>query len=179
MKSKFEKIPIMTSLIGTFSLLTLLFVSQTAVAQETLSPEFEEEATSADAGTAQIVGSPEGVNPSAAIIHANEAFDVQWRAVNVGTADSVPFTDSVKITHWPEGASDSCTADTGEVVYDSQTASDPTQFDEAIIPANTPGPLMVTNVGPFPAGWVNVEVTFGAGVYDAYDYNCFQISAAQ
>ena len=56
MKSKFGKIPIMTSLIGTFTLLTLLFVSQTSSAQETFSPEFEEEATSPDAGTAPEAG---------------------------------------------------------------------------------------------------------------------------
>ena len=165
MKSKFEKIPIMTSLISTFALLTLLYLSQTAIAQETFSPEFEEEATSdagtaPDAGTAQIVPAfdtpvPFGHNQ---IYHANDQFEVQWGAFNAGPAPSVPFTDSLRITHFPENSIATClTFSEGQIVYDSQTdANDPTELDEPAIPAGLQGPLMSTNVGPFPAGEVRL-----------------------
>ena len=150
---------ILTSLISTFTLLTLLFVSQAAIAQEPTS-EFPEETTTQDAGTAPEAGTaqivpafdtpvPFGHNN---IYHANDQFEVQWGAFNAGTAPSVPFTDSLRITHFPEGSIANClTSSEGQIVYDSQTdATDPSELDEPAIPAGLQGPLMSTNVGPFP-----------------------------
>ena len=124
------------------------------------------------------MGGTNGVTTVDDFVHANEAFDVQWSALNVGTADSEPFTDRLIVTHWPESGGTCSTP--GQVVYDSQTdASDPTVFDQSVIPANSGGPNMVANVGPFPEGTVKLAVTLGEGLYNVENYNCMNILAPE
>jgi hypothetical protein len=131
-----------------------------------------------EAGAANIVSlAPPAADRS--VVRGNEQFSVSWQAVNQGTADSAPFTDALVIRHFPEGSADCPPSSEGQVVYDSQTnAANPADFDEPVVPAGSQGPVMQTSVGPFPAGWVRLEVTLGVGQYDYPTSSCMQIQTA-
>ncbi|WP_396908281.1 hypothetical protein [Mycolicibacterium sp.] len=116
-----------------------------------------------------------GVNPDSAIIHDNEGFGVQWQAQNLGPDDAPAFVDRLVITQV-----ESCPGDDSQdnpVHYDSATdADDPSAFEEPELQANTTGPLMVAQVGPFPAGSYRLTVTLDdGGESPATTFNCIEI----
>jgi hypothetical protein len=66
---------------------------------------------------------PTGVNADSAIIHDNETFHVQWKAVNLGPDATPTFVDRLRIMQVP-GCPGDDSAD-NPVVYDSSTNGDP------------------------------------------------------
>jgi hypothetical protein len=123
------------------------------------------------------------VMPSAAIIHDNETFLVQWSAFNTGQADSEAFIDNLTIYSVPDcpGSDDNLTA-----VWDSDADGDPQDFQEPPLAAQTQGPMMQPTVGPFPAGFYRLTVTLNSGNPPADEqdmtnnltYNCIEIIEA-
>jgi hypothetical protein len=139
-------------------------------------------ATTNDKGGNEIVTytlqfDPTGVNADIAIIHDNETFHVQWKAVNLGPDDTPAFIDRLRILQVP-----SCPGDDSEdnpVVYDSSTDGDPADFSEPVIAAGAPGPLMSPQVGPFTAGSYRLSVTLDdGGQSPVTSFNCIEIAAS-
>ena len=100
------------------------------------------------------------VEPSLAIIHDNESFEVQWSAMNIGQADSEPFTDNLTIYQVPScpGSDDDLTE-----VWSSDVDGDPSDFEQDAIPAGGQGSMMQPTVGPFPPGFYRLTVTLNSG----------------
>ncbi len=123
------------------------------------------------------------VMPSAAIIHADETFQVQWSAFNAGQADSEAFIDNLTIYSVPDcpGSDDNLTA-----IWSSDADGNPQEFQEPPLPAQAQGPMMQPTVGPFPAGFYRLTVTLNSGNPPAAEqdmsnnvtYNCIEILEA-
>jgi hypothetical protein len=116
-----------------------------------------------------------GVIPDSAIIHSDETFRVQWKAVNLGPDDAPAFTDRLVVSAIPEGCPGSDDQD-HPVVYDSTTDGLADDFAEPALPAGTAGPLMAPMVGPFGTGSYRLTVTLDAdGPNPVSTFNCIEI----
>jgi hypothetical protein len=120
---------------------------------------------------------PTGVNADIAILHDDETFHVQWKAVNLGPDATPTFIDRLRILQVPSCPGDD-SAD-NPVVYDSSTDGDPADFGEPLIAAAAAGPLMSPQVGPFTAGSYRLSVTLDdGGQSPATGFNCIEIAAS-
>ena len=118
-----------------------------------------------------------GIIPSAAIIHDDETFQVQWQAFNAGSADSPAFTDLLVVVSVPEGCPPSDDQE-HPVVYNSETDGNPQDFLEQPLKAGEIGPVLSATVGPFPAGSYNLVVTVAKDLSNVTLWNCIEISAS-
>ena len=118
------------------------------------------------------------VVPSAAIIHDNEPFQVQWAATNVGQTASPAFTDQLVITSIPEGCPGSDDT-THAVIFDSKSGTDQLEYQEQPLAPGATGNLVQPFVGPFSAGayrlTVNLAEDLGIG---STTFNCINIIPA-
>lgn len=115
------------------------------------------------------------VTPSAAIIHDNDTFQVQWTALNAGVANSTAFTDQLVITSIPEGCPGSDDQD-HTVVFSSDTDGTPSDYQEQPLAPGAAGNLMQPTVGPFPAGAYRLTVTLANDVGNGdKTFNCIDI----
>jgi len=112
----------------------------------------------------------QGVVASAAIIHNNETFQVQWIAFNASQVDSEAFADELEILAVPEGCPPSDDQD-HPVVHSEETSEPP-------LPAGKAGPLMAPTVGPFAAGAYLLKVTVDKGRTGSINSNCINIVEA-
>lgn len=118
------------------------------------------------------------VIPSAAIIHDNETFQVQWIAKNAGQVTSPPFTDLLVITGIPEGCPGSDDKE-HPILFSSDTDGNPSDYQEPPLAPGTTGHLMQPTVGPFPAGSYRLTVTLASDVGDGVTtFNCINIIPA-
>ncbi len=117
------------------------------------------------------------VTASAAIIHDNDAFQVQWAAQNIDGVTSTVFTDSLVITSIPEGCPGSDDQE-HPVVFSSDTDGNPSDYQEQPLAPGATGNLMHATVGPFPAGSYRLTVTLASDVGDGdTTFNCIDIIA--
>jgi hypothetical protein len=103
------------------------------------------------------------VTPSAAILHENDTFQVQWNARNTDQVTSTAFTDLLVITSIPEGCPGSDDQEHA-VVFSSDTDGDPADYQEQPLDPGATGNLMQPTVGPFPAGSYRLTVTLASDV---------------
>jgi hypothetical protein len=121
-----------------------------------------------------------GVTTDETQIDDATAFNVQWKAQNLGPDDTAEFRDHVVIR-----SVDDCPGDDDDehspVVYDSDTDpdTDPGVLTEPPLAANAVGPLMQVPVGPFPAGSIRISVTLDAdGPNPVTIFNCIVVAPA-
>ena len=118
------------------------------------------------------------VMPSAAIIHDNDAFQVQWTAQNAGQVPSTTFTDLLVIASIPEGCPGSDNQE-HPVVFSSDTNGNPSEYQEQPLAPGATGNLMQPTVGPFPAGSYRLTVTLASDVGNGgTTFNCIDIFSA-
>lgn len=115
------------------------------------------------------------VTPSAAIIHDNDPFQVQWAAQNIDGVTSTAFTDLLVITSIPEGCPGSDDQE-HPVVFSSDTDGNPSDYQEQPLAPGVTGNLMQPTVGPFPAGSYRLTVTLASDVGNGgTTFNCIEI----
>jgi len=118
------------------------------------------------------------VTPSAAIIHDNDPFQVQWTAQNTDGVTSTAFTDLLVITSIPEGCPGSDDQE-HPVVFSSDTDGNPSEYQEQPLDPGATGNLVQPTVGPFPAGSYRLTVTLASDVGNGdTTFHCIDIIPA-
>ena len=141
----------------------------------------DNQTTSSDAGTPEVVFATDviaNVPGGDEVIHDNEQFQVQWSALNQGTAPVPGFTDILVVARVPEGCPGVDDQD-HPVVYNSEKDADNPQdyLEGALTPGQTGG-MMQPMVGPFPAGAYRLTVTLAKDISNTSLYTCIDIVPA-
>jgi hypothetical protein len=126
-----------------------------------------------------VFANPEhAVEPSIAIIHDNDIFQVQWTAQNIGQATTTAFTDLLVITSIPEGCPGSDDQE-HPVVFSSGTDGDPSEYQEQPLGPGEAGSLMRATVGPLPVGSYRLTVTLASDVGNGHTtFHCIDVRPA-
>jgi hypothetical protein len=122
-----------------------------------------------------------GVTTDETLIDNTTAFNVQWKAQNLGPDSTGQFRDRLVIRSVAECPGDD-SDDNSPVVYDSDTDPDldPNTLTESPLAANAVGPLMQVPVGPFlDSASIRMSVTLDRdGDNPVTIFNCIVIDSS-